>query len=1310
MRETNFSVRAFLAGLLLCFLTSAAAGEAPAKDFVISNFEDAAELGKLEGSGQDVKLSIEPRTVTETNKMLKYVVQGGQYPSFTFYPPKAIPKDWSPYEALSFVIWSPADTAISLRIDDDKSINYNTRYNGGFNIQKGRSLLQVPIKDLAKSINSKAIKTLMFFTCDPPKGLTLYFDDLMLGPLQTAKVDFIPYEQRYDLISSLEAVSPHFPLARPLAGGPVRAFMLTSVAYGREVVEMMQRLDLKVSQLSWDREWGCNTWGFGDFYGLRGQFTDFVLMQKYLDSSMQGPEQFDALVLYTPLGWNRFSASAREMILKRVKERGEGLLLYFPFPGEKGIAWPDDLKELSALINSQSDWMDEGGGMKYPTEGRTWEKKWVKTKEHPITNGVPLEVLPFAGTEVQQYQAAPGAEVLLATESGEPVLAVKQVGKGRVVTIGARSHSLTPLFRAPEDYPKKLPYRFWEAWYSLANRALLWAAKREFTRVGEPVILQASGQNKDDYFTVRQWKNPKGEITDWELIFNPLNKDVKRLDVKAPAALNPGEKLTVTFSPAAGLEGAQWTALLGEITNQRWRTLERLPLDLKALVKDGACAVELPTQRVRAYMAYVRIEARQDGKLAAEGRAEVVVTPPNVWDDYEIHTWLESGLPFLQDFEQQRMRDFGLTCNTVGPDDFATMKRLFRGGMRVHGCGLTNGLHAKTIDQDAKEYEATKDKKFLVRKPSYADAVFVAQERKAAGSHAEKMAPYAPLSFIMSDETSLTSYLREFDYDFHPANVAAFREKLKARFGDVAALNAAFKTNVASFDTLEPPTTAEARAAGNWGLWNAWRAHNDDLWTGAFKMYADALKEKYPQAHLSVSGTQEQHIFNGIDWAKLTPVFGAICGYGGRFQEVQRLSFHPGGLKVTPWFAYGRNGRAVDHQVWSSLTTGGCGVGLFWWYSLRNADLTFCKSGKDYQRVLREIKAGVGKQYMLAQRKFSPIAVVWSATSQRAAWALGQMQQFVETEKKVVTALQSAGFDPFFVSEDAVAAGELQKRGVKAVFLPMTIAQGRGEKKGGLAFRPALEEYSKQGGVVVETHAASQDEFLQPIEENKSGFLEFSDVVKGHFAALVGHDDISPFVGVWASNGMISERGTATVHALGKKGFLLTLLRQPVGRKDEVGADGVIRSVPDPASGPEVETWTCDVSGFPGAHFFDSRFGKELTPQNGKITLEMQAGEGRPIAILPYAKPELACTQAVQDRMLVVKWSLKAPGAAGYAPHVVRVEVYDADAKGAAPLFTANTVASESGTGEASFPLALEDENRRFLVRLRDVLTGVVQE
>ena len=41
--------------------------------------------------------------------------------------------------------------------------------------------------------------------------------------------------------------------------------------------------------------------------------------------------------------------------------------------------------------------------------------------------------------------------------------------------------------------------------------------------------------------------------------------------------------------------------------------------------------------------------------------------------------------------------------------------------------------------------------------------------------------PYKPLSGIIADESSLTSYTTAFDFDFHPANIAAFQQKLEAR-------------------------------------------------------------------------------------------------------------------------------------------------------------------------------------------------------------------------------------------------------------------------------------------------------------------------------------------------------------------------------------------------------------------------------------------------------------------------------------------------------------------------------------------------
>ena len=1284
--------------------------DAKADRFLIAKFDDPADLQRIEWNKENVELSISPRLVTDMSKVLKFTAKQGEYPGFSMYPNK-IPKDWSKYETFSFVVWSVSDLEFSIRIDDEKSTNYNTRFNGSANIQKGRTLVQIATKTIGKALDLTRIRGMNVFMNSPPKGLTLHFSDMMLGPLQTAKVEFTPYAERYDLIPTLDVATPHLEFGRNLAKGPIPVFMLSSVMYGREVEELMQRLDLKVSLLSWDREWGANTWGFGDYYGMRGTGTDFSLMQKYLDSSMQGPEKFEAMALYTPVGWNRFSPSARKAIIKRVKEDGEGLVMVMPFPGEAGngkkpLPWPDDLKEVCALIDSDSDYMKDNGEMRRSMSGGIPGRKWSKTSDHPITRGVPLESLPFENLEVERYTAAPGAEVLIKLESGEPVLAVKQLGKGRVVTIAARALSLTPVMNTPQEYDKKIPYRFWETWYDLETRAILWAAGREFKRDGNAVELNASGENKDDSFSVDQWKDADGKITDWELKFAPPKIQAARVELKAPKSIHPGEKIGVTFAVPNGVQaaGTAWTASLIENADGHWRTLERMPIEAAG----ANASVELPSTRVKQYIAVVKVEARNAGAVTASGAAEVIVTPDPTWEDYEVHTWLENGLPFLADFEMQRMREFGLTCNTAGPEDFNNCKQLFRHGMRVHGNGLTQGLHPRDLDAQSRAYTETKDKKNLVRHPSYADKDFTAKEEAQVKKFAEGMLPFAPLSLIMSDETALTSYTRDFDYDFHPGYIAGFREKLKEKFGSLEALNAALGTTIKTFEEIQPPTADEAKASGNWGLFNEWRAYNDEMWAGAFVMYEKAMKEKYPQARLSLSGSQESAVFNGIDWARLSPIFGAICGYGGRFQELQRMCFHPINFRATPWGGYGRNGRAVDQQLWSSLLTGGSGMGLFWWLSLRNSDLGFCRSGRDYQRVIAEMRSGIAKEYMQSQRQFSPVAILWSPNSQRISWAQGKFEEFKKVEADTVDSLTAAEFDPYFISEPELAAGELEKRGAKVVVLPMTLSLGTGLKKGGIGEIPALEKFVAGGGMIVAAGAPVCDEFLQPStwpESLKSKWVPWAEA-KRSLAATLAKAGVLPYVTLRAADGGPAKGTSAAIHRLPSGGAaLLTLLRAPVGMKEEVGADGVPHSVPDKEGGQEIETITLEAPSFAALKFYDIRAQKMLPAVNGKLTLQMQAGSAYPIALLPYTVDGIEASAAVRDRALSVDWQIKS-SAKTLAPHVVRVEVAD----GKTTQFSANVNCDSSGKGSVAFPLAEEDAGRAFVIRVRDVLSGASAE
>ncbi len=1292
------SIRIFMSLLSLLVAVPLVAAHLSAADQLIADFADANDRRGIDWSAESVDVTFGPRLVTERGSVLKLVVKQSGYNGVAFYAPK-VPRDWSAHEALSFVVWSNDERDLAIRVDDHKSVGYNSRFNGGVRLLKGRNLVQMPLATIAKVIDVANIKLLNLFLDHPPVGLTVWIDDVKLGKLEAERTPFIPYAERLDHQPRMDVVSPHLPLAKPLAGGPLNAFLIAGVKQGREVVELMQRIDLSPKVLSWDREWQANTWGFGDAYGQRGSGLDCALMQRYLASSMQGPEKFEVLVLSTPMGWNRFGPAARQAILERVRDRGEGLVLVMPFTGERGQPWPEDLRSLSALIDADADWVDDGGNVRQPKDGREYGERWQLAEPHPITAGVPLDALPQKGMQIQQYKLAPGAQALVTlAPRNVPVIAVRQVGKGRVVTFATRGWSLTPLMDAAEGWADRPAHRSWETWYALLSRAALWAANRPLARSGQPSVLPVGGEHADPWYTVRQWKDAQGAVTDWELAFANPDPQFQRVALEAPQIVDPGASITVKIVIPDGLKDATWTAMLGELGDGRWRTLA------SAAVQDGA--LSFPSTRVRQPIALVRVLAKRGDKLVAEGRAEVVVSPKPVWDDYETLTWYEQGLPFLSEVEMARMRDFGLSGNTVSPGNPTEWRRLLRGSMRLHPVGFADGLHAKDLEGQMRQWRETKDRAALVRRPSFADQQFANEQRSKTAAMAEKIRPYGPLSYITSDETSLTSYTAEFDLDEHAANVTAFRGKLRKQFGDIATLNLAFATSITSFDAITPVTGAEAKESGNGAVWNAWRAHNDDAWAGVFRLYGDALKTKDPAARLSVSGTQEQAVFNGIDWARLTPELGAVSGYGGRWQELQRLCFQGPELRATPWCAYGRSGRAVDHQVWSNLLAGGDGMAMFWWFSLRNHDLTFCNSGKDYQRVIVEMRGGIGKQVMQSTRQFSPVAVLWSATSQRAAWLRGKFDAFKSSEATVMNALYAAGYDPMLVSEQQVAAGELAKRKVRALVLPMTIALGRGEKKGDLPVLSAVTNLLDAGGAVIATDSPELDEFLRPAALSDSITKRLTRFTDGAaLAVALDQSGAKPWVTLSPSAGT-----TPVLHAVDNGGGarILTLLRDPVGTREVVGADGVPYVERDDKAGPEVQAVQVGVAalGDPAKlTIVDCRSGKLLPVTNGTITVNVQAGDGHPLAVLPYRTTGLTAKAAAANDDLTVTWQI-ASDAKAISGHVVNVEVRGNDGK---PLrhLVRNVTTGTDGAGTVMFPLAPED-GTGLTVHLRDALTGMM--
>jgi hypothetical protein len=320
--------------------------------------------------------------------------------------------------------------------------------------------------------------------------------------------------------------------------------------------------------------------------------------------------------------------------------------------------------------------------------------------------------------------------------------------------------------------------------------------------------------------------------------------------------------------------------------------------------------------------------------------------------------------------------------------------------------------------------------------------------------------------------------------------------------------------------------------------------------------------------------------------------------------------------------------------------------------------------------VLRE---GVGMQYRQTRRRFSPVALLWSARSQRAAWIGGKMADFVKAESEAYTTLDDAGYDPSFISD----VRDLAKKGIRALVLPMTLSVGRDE-------RAALKSFVDGGGVVLATHPAVYDEFLRP-----AGAVE---VAKPFDLPSLGA--VRPWVPVTDVEGKPVPSVSVTRHAFpaAPDAELLTVLRKPVGQKEVIGADGVAHSLPDPSGGPPVLKLRLDVSGFAGKRFFDVRRRLPLEPKAGILEIDMDAGDGRPIAVLPYAAPALTLNATRENDRLTVSVSARVA-----APHVIRLDV------GGDPLLSRNLLLEK---GEARALIALPLGTPELALRATDVLTG----
>lgn len=156
----------------------------------------------------------------------------------------------------------------------------------------------------------------------------------------------------YDIDYQTTVEADHPSWVRPFSGGKLKAFFVPSISFGREIIELVQRMDIDFETVTIDKNWDLNKWGIADYYHIRGGIWDFRVAYKNLETALTSDEWFDVLVIPGINGWGYFGEKTLQAIERRV-EQGAGLVMIKPFKGEGtgSVETLDRLSPLSPLFN-----------------------------------------------------------------------------------------------------------------------------------------------------------------------------------------------------------------------------------------------------------------------------------------------------------------------------------------------------------------------------------------------------------------------------------------------------------------------------------------------------------------------------------------------------------------------------------------------------------------------------------------------------------------------------------------------------------------------------------------------------------------------------------------------------------------------------------------------------------------------------------------------------------------------------------------------------------------------------------------------
>lgn len=359
-----------------------------------------------------------------------------------------------------------------------------------------------------------------------------------------------------------------------------------------------------------------------------------------------------------------------------------------------------------------------------------------------------------------------------------------------------------------------------------------------------------------------------------------------------------------------------------------------------------------------------------------------------------------------------------------------------------------------------------RDRHVFVRKPCVNDPAVMTEMIRRTTHVVERLEPLRDLCLLydLRDEPSVTSFLLASDSCFCPHCLAHMRDWLREQYGDLAALNAEWGTQFVAWEEVEPITTMEAierRESGNWNFapWHDHRAFMNATFARVCAELRDKVKEHDPDGLVGLCGTQCPSVFGGYDMAQLIPeldwaepyTFGNSVDCFRSFKSRRNTPL----LKTT-----GLGGGPIATRVllWNYVFQSGGYSGTIIWQSnamlqVNSPSLRPAPGASNLGDVFFELRSGVPKLLQQTEEISSAVAVHYSHASINADFITSvppRWRSVAAYEPKRYPSyacrdawwklLEDRGLRPFFLSTAQIESGELQRRNVRLLVLPRSIA------------------------------------------------------------------------------------------------------------------------------------------------------------------------------------------------------------------------------------------------------------------------------